>query len=118
MHAKSMAQDVKIDEYKKLVGNNYSDENYNFFKEHYNNLANMQLLSKKYNIDKLDSSLKDWFTSMDKQDQKSVKEKYLIPYKTLDDLELYNFETFYKNRANLMCEKLCKIFNVPVFKMY
>ncbi len=117
MHAKSFAEN-KIDKYKNAVKDKFDEEEYKYFVKNYNNFANLQLLTKEDNIKKLDQLLTKWFDMYVEEEQKTLAKKYFIPYESQDDLELSNFRNFYENRAKLMSDKLCEMFNIrPIDKV-
>lgn len=90
---------------KKLVNKGFSEQKINKYRDKYNKLANIQLLTEDENKKKQDKTFKKWIKTRDE----SYLENHLIP----KDDELYvfdNFLGFINRREKLIKEKLLDVF--------
>lgn len=107
-----------IDEYKKVVGDeHFNEEEYKFFCDNYNNIANLQILDKQSNsAEKNGNSLIAWYKSQQPESIKAQLERSFIEFDDVEELELYNFKKFFNKRKELLKKKLCELFGVEYKK--
>lgn len=102
MHPKTLFEDKK-----KLaaLGLSQSQEQFYFDKRNYNSVLNLQLLEETKNKSKGSSSLEDWATS----NNKSFDDLYV---KVTTSLDIRDFESFIKDRKEILKEKIKEILSV------
>lgn len=93
---------------KNLLLNGIPEEQWEFYKENANSLANLQLLQGLPNQEKSDQAFEDWLRgeSETPTDLEVYRERHLIPDV---DLSFDNFDTFVRAREQLILEHLADI---------
>lgn len=90
---------------RKLLRSGVSEDKMEFYFNHVNSIANLQLLEDIPNIEKSDSDFETWLseTYKDNSAKNDYLNKHYIPNVSL---KLTNFEEFIENRTNLLFDKL------------
>jgi uncharacterized protein with ParB-like and HNH nuclease domain len=98
---------------KNLVKKGYSEYKCEFYLEHFDTIANLQLIEGIPNQEKSDKDFKEWLYSNfpDKKERASYMEKHYIPNV---DLSFDNFEVFIKERKQLIIKRLTTILDYEI----
>jgi len=93
---------------KNLLLDGIPEEQWEFYKENANSLANLQLLQGLPNQEKSDQAFEEWLRGQSEtpRDLEVYKERHLIPDV---DLTFDNFDTFVRAREQLIMEQLAEI---------
>ncbi len=109
MHAHYFFQDKQIKNLELENKSKITKEKIKEWQEKRNKLPNLQILEGKENREKSKESLKDWLIRYSAENEPNIK--YLPKGINYDDkfYELYNFDSFYEKRKELMLSELIKI---------
>lgn len=115
MHPKKLADENK---YKTALSNanSFNQDDFEFFKQNYNSLPNLQLLSDKENrTEKNDEVLNKWLLKYKKNYLDYMAYNFAIEDNTNIDINYFkieNFKNFYNNRKSIIEKKIKELFDM------